>query len=98
MHQLQPVVEGCLKNLVESLDVSSCISTLVLVDRYLPQDQNMREMVITFMQCKAMEVVEEEDWVKLKDRSPELAQELVRALARATKERHKCRFCVVSYY
>ena len=39
------------------------------VDRYLIQDQNMREMVIMFMQCKAMEVVEEEDWVKLKERS-----------------------------
>jgi len=98
MHQLHPVVEACLKNLVESLEVSSCISTLVLLDRYLPQKRYMREMVIMFMQCKAMEVVEHEDWVKLKERSPGLAQELVRALARAIKEKHKCQFCVVSYY
>jgi len=98
MYQLQPVVEACVKNLVDSLEVSSCIPTLVLVDRYLPQDQNMREMVITFMKCKAMEVVEEEDWVKLMNRSPDLAQKVVRALAREAKEKHKCGFCIVSYY
>jgi len=78
MHQLHPVVEACLKNLVEGLDVPSCISTLMLVDRYLPQDQNMREMVIMFMQCKAKEVVEEEDMIKLIKSNPVLAQELIR--------------------
>jgi len=96
MHQLQPVMEACLRNLVDHLDISSCISTFMLVDRYLPQDQHLRKMVIMFMQCKAVEVVEEEDMVKLMDSNPVLAHELMRAIARATKERHKCQFCVVS--
>ena len=96
MHQLHPVVEACVKNLVVSLDVSSCISTFMLVDRY--QAQTLRDIVTMFVQCKAVEVVEEEDWIKLKDSSPDLAQELVRAIAGATKERHKCQFCIVAYY
>ena len=95
MHQLHPLVEACLKNLVDNLDVPSCISTFMLVDRYMPQ--NMREIVIKFMQCKAIGVVEQEDWIKLMEKKSDLAQELVRALARETKERHKCQFCLVSY-
>ena len=34
MYLLIPIVEACLKHLVNSLDVSSCISTVMLVDRY----------------------------------------------------------------
>ena len=93
MHLLHPLVEACLKNIVDNLDVSSCISTFMLVDRYMPQDLNLREVVIMFMQCKAIEVVEVEDWDKLVASHPALAKELVRALARATKEKHKCQFC-----
>jgi len=97
MHLLQPLVEACMKNIVDNLDVSSCISTFMLVDRYVPQDLGMREVVIRFMQCKATEVVEVEDWDKLVDSHPALAKELVRAIARATKEKHRCQFCLVSY-
>jgi len=97
MHLLQPLVEACLKNIVDNLDVSSCISTFMLVDRYVPQDLGIREVVIRFMQCKATEVVEVEDWDKLVDSHPALAKELVRAIARATKEKHRCQFCLVSY-
>ena len=97
MHLLHPLVEACLKNIVDNLDVSSCISTFMLVDRYMPQDLNLREVVIMFMQCKAIEVVELEDWDKLVASHPALAKELVRALARATKDKHKCQFCLVSY-
>jgi len=97
MHLLHPLVEACLKNIVDNLDVSSCISTFMLVDRYMPQDLNIREVVIKFLQCKATEVVEVEDWDKLGDSHPALAKELVRAIARATKEKHKCQFCLVSY-
>ena len=45
------------------------------------QDQNLREKVIMFMQCKAMEVVDEEDWDNLMDSSPDLVKEVVKATA-----------------
>jgi len=97
MYQLSPIVEACLKNFVEMLDVASCISTFKLVDRYAPQDLNLREKVIMFMKCKAVEVVDEEVWDKLMEKSPDLVKEIVKALARAAKEKHKCEFCVVTY-
>jgi len=90
MYQLKPLVDACLKKLVDSLEVSSCISTLMLVD------SSLREVIIMFIQCKAMEVVEEEDWDQLMDSFPDLAKELVKAIARATKEKHKCQFCVLT--
>jgi len=97
MYQLQPVVEACLKNLVESLDVASCVSTFMLVDRYVPQDRNMRGLVIMFMQCKAMEMIEEEDWYKLMSSHSDLAKEILKAMVKTTKEKHRCQFCVVTY-
>jgi len=101
MHQLHPLIEACLKNLIESLDVPSCISTFILVDRYQPQNRNMREMVIEFIKCKTIEVVKEEDCDKLVDSHPALAKELVRAIGskveELNKEKHRCKFCVVTY-
>ena len=58
-------LSDCLKNLVEGLDVISCIYTLILVERYLLHDLDIREVVIIFIQCNAMEVGEVEDWDKL---------------------------------
>ena len=49
------------------------------------------------MKCKAGEVVDLEDWDKLVDNHPALAKELMRVIAKASKEKHKCQFCVVSY-
>jgi len=97
MYQLHMLVEACLKNMVDSLDVASCISTFMLVDRYVPQDRDLRELVIMFMQCKAMEVVEEEDWDKLMKGHPDLAKEIVKAMVSTTKDKHRCQFCVVTY-
>ena len=99
MHQLHPLKEACLKNLVGSLEVASCISTFILVDRYQPHNGSLREMVIKFIKCKATEVVIEEDCNKLVYSHPELAKELMTefAFASARKEKHRCKFCVVSY-
>ena len=69
----------------------------MLVDRYMPQDWNLREVVIKYIQCNATEVVEVEDWDKLLDSNRALAKELMRAIAGRSKEKHKCQFCVVTY-
>ena len=98
MHQLHPLMEACLKTLVESLDVPSCISTFILVDRYQPQNGSLRETVIEFMKCNAAEVVKEGDCDKLLDSHPALAKELMTAFASDSKKLHRCQFCVVSYY
>ena len=52
--------------------------------------------MIKFMKCKAGEVVDLEDWDKLVDNHPALAKELMRVIAKGSKEKHKCQFCVIS--
>ena len=97
MYLLDHLKEACLKSLIESLEVSSCISTFILADRYPPiGGVYLREVVIKFMKCKAGEVVDLEDWDKLVDNHPALAKELMRVIAKGSKEKHKCQFCVIS--
>ena len=68
-----------------------------MADRCLPSGGNLREVVIKFMKCKAGEVVDLEDWDKLVDNHPALAkEELMRVIAKGSKEKHKCQFCVIS--
>ena len=96
-YQLDSLKEACVENLLESLDVRSCISTFIMVDRYFPQGGELRENVVLFMKCKAEEVVDMKDWDKLMATYPSLAKELVKAIAKGVKEKHKCQFCLVSY-
>jgi len=98
MHQLHPLLEACLKNLIARLEASSCISTLILVDRYQPLNMSLRDKVIEFIKCQASEGVVENDCDKLVDTHPALAKELMRVFARGSKEKgHMCSFCMVSY-
>ena len=93
MYLLDHLKEACLRSLVEHLEVSSCITTFIMADRYLPSDSsgNLRELVIKFMKCKAEQVVETDNWDKLMDNHPALAKELVRAIVIGGKDKHKCR-------
>jgi len=99
MYLLGHLKESCLRSLVEKLEVSSCITTFIMADRYVPSHSsgNLRELVIKFMKCKAEEVVETDNWDKLMDNHPSLAKEVVRAIVKGGKEKHKCQFCVVLY-
>jgi len=97
MYLLDPLKEACLKSLVERLEVSTCISTFIMADRYLPIGGNLREKVIMFMRCKGEEVVGMKDWDKLVINHPALATELMRAILKGSREKHCCQFCVVSY-
>jgi len=96
MHQLLPLKEACVKNLMEGLTVSSCISTLILVDRYMPHDGDFREKVIVFIVCKAEEVVELEEWNQLVRSHPVLVTELTRAFVRGVGK-HRCQWCILDY-
>ena len=98
MHQLHPLMEACLNSFIESFDVPSCISTFILVDKYQPHNESFREMVIEFMKCNAIKVVKEKDCDKLVDSHPGLAKELMAAFASESKEKHRCKLCVVSYF
>jgi len=97
MYQLDELKEACVDILVNSLDVSTCITTLILADRFIPHVVSVREDIIKFMKCKAVEVVDEEDWDKLMDNFPALGKELVKAIVKSSKEKHVCKHCVVSY-
>jgi len=98
MYQIPSLKEACMQNLVESLDVPSCISTFILVDRFLPHGGEVREKVVKFMMCKAAEVVDLEACDKLVDTYPSLTKELMKAIGKkGSKEKHRCQFCVVSY-
>merc|ERR1712096_274602 len=84
-------------NLLDSLDVSSCISTFIMVDRFFPHGGEVREKVVMFLKCKAEEIVDLEDCGKLVDNYPDLTKELLKIIGKRSKEKHSCQFCVVSY-
>jgi len=94
MYQVDSLKDDCIRRLV--LNVPTCISTLILVDRYSPHVAALREKVIMFMKCKADEVVDTEDWDKMMDKYPVLAKELVKTLVKGGKEKHLCQFCLVT--
>ena len=96
MHQLLPLKEACVKNLMKGLSVSSCISMLLLVDRYMPHDADLREKVKVFIVCKAEEVVELEEWNQLAETHPVMATELTRAFVRGVGK-HRCQWCILDY-
>ena len=96
MYLLEDLKKACVKNLLDNLDILSCISTLVLVDRHLPPSSTVREGIIKFMTCKAAQVVEVEDYRKLVDNYPGLAMELMKAVGRRGEE-HRCQYCLVEY-
>ena len=77
--------------------MSSCISFFIMADRYGSSSGNLREVVIEFMKCKIEEVMETEDWDKFFDNHLALAKELMKAMMKGNKEKHKCQFCLVSY-
>jgi len=97
MYLLDHLKEACVKSLIERLEVSSCISTFIMADRYNLNGGDLKELVIKFMKCKAEEVVETEDCDKLVDNYPALAKELMKAMVKGSKEKHTCQFCVFSY-
>ena len=97
MYQIPSLKKACMENLLEGLTVPSCISTFVMVDRFLPHGGEVREKVVMFMKCKADEIVDLEDCGQLVDTYPALAKELMKAIGKRTKEKHSCQFCVVSY-
>ena len=96
MYLLDSLKEACLKSLMDRLDVSSCISTFIMADRYMPSRGDLKEIVIKYMKCKVEQVVALEDWKNLVVNHPSLATELMRALVKGSKEKHKCQFCVIS--
>jgi len=97
LYQIHSLKEACIQNLLECLDVPSCISTFIMVDRFLPHGGEVREKVVMFMKCKAAEIVDLEDCKKLVDNYPALTVELLNVIAKGSKEKHRCQFCVVSY-
>eukprot|EP00092_Neocalanus_flemingeri_P094703 GFUD01120434.1.p1 GENE.GFUD01120434.1~~GFUD01120434.1.p1 ORF type:complete len:376 (-),score=78.86 GFUD01120434.1:66-1193(-) len=97
--QLAILRAACAESILASLDVPSCISTFIRMDRFLPQDVRVRERLIMFMKCKAVDVIQTDDWEKLVASYPSLVTELTRAMVmgRQGQEKHKCQFCVLSY-
>ena len=63
----------------------------------MPHGGEVRKKVVMFMKCKAAEIVDLEDCKKLVDNYPALTVELLNIIAKGSKEKHRCQFCVVSY-
>jgi len=94
---LESLKEACLDILLENLEVSKCISSFFIADRYMPSGGKLREQVIMFIKCKAEEVVGGEEWDELNVNFPALSKELMMAIVKGSKEKHRCQFCVVTY-
>jgi len=92
MYLLDGLKEACVKNLMSYLNISTCVSTLVMVDKYLAVNSPAREEVMKFMICYADEVVKLDEWKY----HPELTREFLKALGKTFKEKHCCQYCLLT--
>ena len=52
----------CVTSLMKGSTVVSCIISFLLIDRFMPTNGSVRERIVTFIEYKAEEVAELEDW------------------------------------
>jgi len=90
MYMLQNLKLNCGEAIINRLTIDNCISSFITICRYFPANARLKELVKLFLRCKAMQVVECEDWEKL---DKEFQREVVRAMVQGGKEVHDCLFC-----
>jgi len=90
MYMLKTLKLNCGETIINHLTIDNCISSFIIISRYFPANARLKELVKLFLRCKAMQVVESEDWEKL---DKEFQREVVRAMVQGGKEVHDCLFC-----
>jgi len=90
MYMLNNLKLNCGETIINHLTIDNCISSFIIISRYFPANARLKELVKLFLRCKAMQVVESEDWEKL---DKEFQREVVRAMVQGGKEVHDCLFC-----
>jgi len=79
-YKLDGLTEACENSLINNLSVVNVINTLINVDLYVPRSEH-REKILDFINSKAAEVIETEDWMKFVQNYPKLVTELYKRLA-----------------
>ena len=97
MYQLDTLKKACIGAMIDCLNVTSCITTFIMIDRILPVVAPERKTVMSFIFCKVLEVVDSENWSKLVTSFPELVTELFREMGERGRKNtiHFCQFCVI---
>jgi len=90
MYLLNNLKLYCGETIINHLTIENCIGSFIIINRYFPANARLKELVKLFLRCKAVQVVESEDWEKLDN---EFQREVVRAMVQGGKEVHDCLFC-----
>ena len=94
MYKLDKLKNFCGEDVIDQLSIDNCISSFIIIDRYFSSDSRERELVKLFMRCKAVQIIESEDWGKMVKDFPEVVTEVVRAMLQGQREVHDCLFCI----
>ena len=94
MYKLDKLKDFCGEDVIDQLSIDNCISSFIIIDRYFSSDSRERELVKLFMRCKAVQIIESEDWGKMVKDFPEVVTEVVRAMLQGQREVHDCLFCI----
>lgn len=93
MYDLNTLKTACGEVILSKLEVSNCISSYIMADRFFMAETRVRKMLDLFMTCKAEKVVECEDLDRLVAGFPGLVKDLMRVMVKGGKEAHGCWFC-----
>ena len=74
-YSLPKLVKECEKSYCQTLQVSNCLETLLVVDNFLPNSE-ARKIVINFMKVNLKEVMMEANWDKFVVNCDDLVQEI----------------------
>eukprot|EP00092_Neocalanus_flemingeri_P001637 GFUD01001747.1.p1 GENE.GFUD01001747.1~~GFUD01001747.1.p1 ORF type:complete len:555 (-),score=143.23 GFUD01001747.1:167-1831(-) len=74
-HDLSSLVRECEKSYLQTLQVSNCLETLLVVDNFLPNSA-VKQKIINFMKINLKEVMKESNWDVFVKNCAELVDEI----------------------
>jgi len=92
MYQLRELKAACLDTMMNNLKISNCILTYVNVNRFATESR-IKKDILMFMNCKVMEVIEDDNWELFLEQYPALATDIVKSIGKEKKFKHSCQFC-----
>jgi len=94
MYKLNRLKYFCGEKIIAQLSTSNCISSFIIIDKYFATDSKERELAKLFMRCKAVDIIESDDWGKMIKEFPDVVTEIVRAMLQGEGNVHSCLFCL----
>jgi len=93
MYVLDTLKIACGEGILAKLNISNCIPSYIMIDRFFTPENRVRNMLDLFMRCKARQVVDSDEWDELSDKLPGLTKDLVKVMVDGGKDAHGCWYC-----